>query len=361
MEKNTFPLAEAFSLVKDLIKPNPVIYWIDFLFSITVGWGAFVVTLKLPNFSLGQGVAYLVSALALYRSLIFIHEIAHFPRNSFKLFRAVWNLSCGFPLCIPAFGYLGVHLDHHKKNKYGTQEDGEYLPFAAQAPWHIVSYLFLIFVLPLVFSGRSLILTPLTLFHRGIRRWVWEHISSLAIDMNYSRPPAPPKDATGFRVQELMTFVYTAVFVGLLVVGVLPIEAAILWYLIGVMGFLLNSLRTLAAHCYRNPGNQTMSFEDQYLDSVDIPGNFLTGLWAPVGLRYHATHHLFPAMPYHNLGKARRRLETQLSDNSLYQKALRSGLWSSIGILWNEAKASQGLSQPTLSQPTPGKTVQEPH
>ena len=42
---------------------------------------------------------------------------------------------------------------------------------------------------------------------------------------------------------------------------------------------------------------------------------FITGLWAPVGLRYHATHHLFMSMPYHhNLSKAQRRLVNGLSD-----------------------------------------------
>jgi len=31
--------------------------------------------------------------------------------------------------------------------------------------------------------------------------------------------------------------------------------------------------------------------------------------WAPVGLRYHALHHYFPGIPYHNLGFAYQRLD----------------------------------------------------
>ncbi len=81
-----------------------------------------------------------------------------------------------------------------------------------------------------------------------------------------------------------------------------------------------------------------MTVAEQFLDSVDVPGNsLLTGLWAPVGLRYHATHHLFPRMPYHALGKAYRLLESQLSDNTLYLKATRSSLWDALRRLWLDA------------------------
>ena len=103
----------------------------------------------------------------------------------------------------------------------------------------------------------------------------------------------------------------------------------------------MNSLRTHAAHAYRNPDDHAMSVVEQYLDSVDVPGNlFLTALWAPVGLRYHATHHLFPNLPYHNLGKARRRLVRDLGDNSQYLMTTRNSLWDALRRIWNEAKVA---------------------
>ncbi len=105
--------------------------------------------------------------------------------------------------------------------------------------------------------------------------------------------------------------------------GVLTYDALVLWYVIAMFIFLVNSLRTLSAHAYRNPGDQPMEFYEQYLDSINVPGNFLTGLWAPVGLRYHATHHLFMSLPYHNLGEAQRRLVNGLSDNRLYLSTIR--------------------------------------
>ena len=44
-------------------------------------------------------------------------------------------------------------------------------------------------------------------------------------------------------------------------------------------------------------------------------------LWAPVGLRYHALHHLLPSMPYHSLGEAHPRLVAHLGFDSTHQKS----------------------------------------
>jgi Fatty acid desaturase. len=118
-----------------------------------------------------------------------------------------------------------------------------------------------------------------------------------------------------------------------MLLGVLPWRALGFWYLVVSTGLALNALRTLAAHRYRNHARTPMSISEQFLDSVDVPGQrWLTGLWAPVGLRYHATHHLFPGMPYHNLGTAYRRLAQAYPD--CYTAATRRSLLDALGALW---------------------------
>jgi len=77
---------------------------------------------------------------------------------------------------------------------------------------------------------------------------------------------------------------------------------------------------------------------EQFHDSVDVPGHpLLTPLWAPVGLRFHATHHLFPGMPYHNLGTAYRRLKNGLSDPSWFLDSSERNLFAGLRRLLRES------------------------
>jgi fatty acid desaturase len=57
----------------------------------------------------------------------------------------------------------------------------------------------------------------------------------------------------------------------------------------------------------------------------------------PVGLRYHATHHLFPSMPYHNMRAAHKRLMAELPADSLYRRTVAHSMWEVIANLWRTA------------------------
>jgi fatty acid desaturase len=96
---------------------------------------------------------------------------------------------------------------------------------------------------------------------------------------------------------------------------------------------VINQVRTLVAHLWENEG-EAMSVTAQYLDSVNVPPPaLLPALWAPVGLRYHALHHLLPSVPYHNLGIAHRRLTEMVEKDSPYHKASYKGLPGLVGQL----------------------------
>src|SRR5579872_4195064 len=116
-------MAEAKRIVQDLFEPNPLIYWADFLFYDLLGWAAFILAVRVRDFSLAQVSAFLVAGFALYRSVLFVHELSHLKKGTFRLFRLAWNLLCGFPLTIPSFFYVGVHTEHHKTQVYGTNDD----------------------------------------------------------------------------------------------------------------------------------------------------------------------------------------------------------------------------------------------
>jgi fatty acid desaturase len=141
--------------------------------------------------------------------------------------------------------------------------------------------------------------------------------------------------------------IYGWAAVGLIASGVLPWTILIHAYGTGVTIILLNAIRTLGAHRYRCTGHE-VSFLEQLLDSVNYPRNAIFAeLWAPVGLRFHATHHLFPSLPYLALGQAHRRLMQELPHDSPYRQTEVAGLWSVLSQLWREARASSALRAPT--------------
>jgi fatty acid desaturase len=135
--------------------------------------------------------------------------------------------------------------------------------------------------------------------------------------------------------------------------GVVPLAFLPTIYLLAVMVLYLNSLRTLGAHRYTNTGGE-VTFLDQLLDSVNYPRHpFLSSLWAPVGLRFHALHHLFPSLPYHNLARAHARLMQQLPADSPYRLTESPSLRASLAQLWRASRtagtASAAVPKPAMS------------
>jgi fatty acid desaturase len=123
---------------------------------------------------------------------------------------------------------------------------------------------------------------------------------------------------------------------------VLPARILLVWYLCSATASFLNTLRTLAAHRYEAFGTER-DRAGQLADSIDVPGACWTALWAPVGLRYHALHHYFPGLPYHNLGAAYRRLMANLTPTAAYRKATCRGMIVSLAALYHRGKqASAG-------------------
>ena len=305
-----------------------------------------MLAVKADNFGLFQFFFLAVAVLCLYRAVIFIHELTHLKKDSFPVFRVVWNLICGFPFMVPSFTYMGVHIDHHKQKMYGTKDDGEYFPFVLAGHFRIILFFITMLFVPAVFLIRFL-LTPISYLIPPLRKLLWEYLSSLSIDTEWKRPAPQERDGKYWRLQEGLTFLYAAAFVFLLWKGFLPLKAFIIWYIVAALILITNGLRTIGAtHCYRNPADNILEFSEQFLDSVTVPGNpITTTLWAPVGLRYHAVHHLFPGMPYHNLGKAHYRLMKALPENSVYHLTVRKSLLHGLAQLWKETSEAQAAKK----------------
>jgi fatty acid desaturase len=325
--------SEAHRLVKDLHQVSPSFYWTDLILTALVGWTAFIAAVVAPPFSSTMFVGVVVSVFVLYRGLSFLHEISHQTSRSLPGFEAGWNLLIGLPLLMPTFFYIGVHVDHHKISTYGTIEDPEYLPFAKS--W-LTTTLFALNALwiPFLLLIRFLLLTPVCWISPPIARRLVAHASSLTMNLRYRRQVTEELLRQVHRQSAVIWILWLSA-VTFAVAGVLPWRIFALWFTVEALISCLNALRTLGAHAYESKG-EPMDRTGQLLDSIDTPGMFWTELWAPVGLRYHALHHYFPGIPYHNLGEGYRRLARTLPVAPEYKKMTSRSLIHSLVTLFRK-------------------------
>ena len=328
----------ASELTRDLTAPRPAIYWGDFLASAVVGYGALALAITAPE-TLGLIGGSLLAILALYRAGSFIHELTHIKHSAVPGFRTGWNLLLGIPMLIPSFMYEGVHSLHHARTRYGTAEDPEYLPLALMKPWTLPLFVVASTLAPIALLFRYGILSPLSAIIPPLRALVVSRYSSFAINPAFRRR-APEGELKQFWVwTETLTSLWAMALIAGVSSGVIPLRAFIIALAIMSGTLLLNQVRTLVAHLWESDGT-VMTATAQYLDSVNVPPPAtLPALWAPVGLRYHAIHHLLPGLPYHALGEAHRRLSASLEGDSSYHKGNYAGL---PGLVSRLVRSSMG-------------------
>jgi fatty acid desaturase len=338
VSQSDLPIRQLRRALDDFLVPRPVFYWIDFLTSITCFYAGFAASVVLPLNNPLKLLSALVAVFSVYRAVVFIHELAHLSPGRVPGFRVAWNLLCGVPLLVPSFLYAS-HRDHHARRAYGTMKDGEYRPWGRSGNRiGIVMFSFSSFLGLPVAVLRFGALAPLSWVSPRVREWVAVNASSLVVSPRYRRDPPSQQEAWGWRFQEAGVFIYLLAIAAALVAGLINAELLVQLYIIGTAGLFLNTLRTLAAHRYCSAGHP-LTATQQLLDSLNYPRrSWLIPLWAPVGLRFHAMHHLFPGIPYHNLAAAHDRVMGMLPVGSPYHRATGYGLVASLLELWRNAR-----------------------
>jgi fatty acid desaturase len=331
---------QANEIARDLTRPKPWIYWCDL--------GATALALYLSLFlavSLHGPVASLAAAvvavLALYRGISFIHELTHLRPAAIPGFHLAWNVLIGVPFLTPSLMYEGVHMLHHAKDRYGTDDDPEYRPLARLPAHQLAIFLGIALLAPVGVVLRFAVVTPLALLIPPLRRLATARMSAMTINPAFTRDDFERARSPAWLAQEIACWLWSWTLAGLAMARVVP--ARLLLTAAGVFAAMavLNQLRTAVAHTWESAGER-MSFREQFLDTVNVPPPaLLPVLWAPVGLRYHALHHLMPRLPYHNLGLAHRRLVAALPEDSDYRQVEQPGLASAVARLVQRMRSRQ--------------------
>lgn len=337
--QRTFSVVELRRQFASAFPPNSVIYWSDLLASSGIGWAAFAVGASVPWGSLTYVCATMVAVLALLRAAIFIHEIAHFKEGTLPGFEVGWHLLVGFPLLLPSLMYVGSHNDHHRQQTFGTLGDPEYAPLAHWPHWRILWFVLSVSFVPVLLWLRWGVVGPLAWALPPLRRLLVARASTLVINTTYRRPAPTGKQALRWTIQEVAVALTVWTSVLGVYLGWLPLRWMSQWYVVAAGMAMVNQVRTLAAHRYHNDGARLDTMA-QLADSVTLGGR-LAGLTAPVGLRFHALHHLLPTVPYHSLGTLHRRLLAEFSADSPYGRTQEWGIVAAVRALFRaEAEAA---------------------
>ena len=326
-------------LIADLFQRRAFVYWCDFLLSACGAWAMAAVCFAAAPWSAWQIVAFLSAGVLFFRAGTFIHEIAHMPARQMVNFKRAWNGLIGIPLLMPWVLYRN-HIEHHNHQKFGTPDDGEYLPLAASPVVETLKYLAQAPLLPLFMVLRFGVLAPVSWLHPRLREWVLSRVSAAVSNPHY-RKRFPARDERHLLIVEALCFAWLMLIALLVWRGSITGGQLFTAYLLLAFTLGLNWVRNLSAHRYANGGGR-MTLAEQVEDSINITGQtWLTVVLFPVGLRFHALHHMFPALPYHSMGEAHRRLMQQLPLDAPYRASNRDSFFTGVRELWQSARRTE--------------------
>jgi fatty acid desaturase len=304
-------------------KVNLTRYWIDLIFSVILFWTGFLISLIGWGRPLGL-MGLTLSILVVYRLGVFLHEFVHHPRKMSALIRFhEWTF--GHWVGLTFLGYT-VHQLHHSPKSYGTNDDPEYTPAVSNVYFGVlISFLFAS-VSPIFLLVRySIVAFVLPFLPQFIKHQIFQKASSQAFNPRFMRPTSPDNEIQKLAWREFPAGLIRTSILGLILVGILTQKVIFVYYLTISGAMLINMLRALFAHKYASTGD-SMQFDEQIQDSINIEGGTWMELIAPLGLQYHALHHIFNQIPGHQLRGAHKKMKELNYDwyNNVSYKSLLS-------------------------------------
>ena len=311
----------------NFFKVRPARYWFDFLFSMLLAYGFGAIYLTAPFGFWPRVIAFPLAVFWIYRLVSLVHEVCHLGQGEMRAYKIAWNLCVGVMTLSPSPFFTRQHRDHHSQKLYGRPEDPEYIVNSLRRGeiGSILGFALLVAVYPLLVFCRFFF-APWSFLHPRLREWVLQQASSMTFTPRYVRK-LNDFDRRAVAAIELLCWLRATAMIAFVVLGWSDWTRLPLLYAIALGVITLNQLRLLADHHFESHG-EGLELNQHIQDSCNYTGrDFMTWLLFPFAIRYHALHHLFPSLPYHNLQAAHEYLTARLPADSPYHSLDQPSWW----------------------------------
>jgi len=279
---------------------RPALFYRELLLPGVVLVASYAVCLQAQSWSLFL-IAYVVAVIALHRAGILLHDICHqYGNPKLRQLILMWDLTIGAVVALPAARFLKSHHIHHTVGTFRTKADPQYLLLRSDRKLAVIVLVVIPLLLPLInlitAIGASLFGMRL---EEAIERAANRH------GMTIGNVIEPKHQSRVIWISRLTVVLY-ALYIALLpeTVGIAYAVLAGAWYLVTLRVPLEHRLHSLKERTTRR---------DQVLDSFTIETP-LAALFQPLAMRFHTAHHLYPAVPYHNLPALHQHLKATSAD-----------------------------------------------
>ena len=273
---------------------RPAVFYRDLIVPGAVFAGAYAFLLGAEGW--GFALAFVVAVIALHRAAILMHDICHqYDNPRLKRFIWVWDLTVGAVAAIPSPRFLRPHRIHHATGSFRTKDDPQYLLVRTDRTLAAFVLLLIPFIMPVLNIANALVASVAgTALDEAVERWA-------------ARRGMPTGSVVAARHRPRVIWLsryYVALYA--LYAYLLP-ETLGLAYAVLVAGWWLTTIRIPLEHRMEHL-LESSDKRDHLLDSFTIESP-LAALLQPLAMRFHAAHHLYPGVPYHNLEALHRELK----------------------------------------------------
>lgn len=314
----------------DFYEVEPAKYWWDLVLCAVCAYSTATIYLLLPFSSPLKYISFPIAVFWLYRASSMVHEVSHLNRSQLNGFKVGWNVLLGIPTLFPSTFFSSHHRDHHSGRYYGTSQDPEYI-VNVFTPGTIAGSVFFISYLAVypIFVVLRFMLAPLSFITPGLRQFTLKRLSSFTLNWKYERNVNRINLKTFLAIELLCCVRAWLIPIGILT-GLTQWPRIPQLYLLAMAVLFCNQMRFLADHHFESEG-EPLNMADHVSDSCNYSKNdFLTWIFFPFTIRFHALHHLFPTIPYHNLPAAHEHLTNSLPADSQYHALDRPGWWYTV-------------------------------